>query len=73
MTDTSASTEQYKWDIDEMFQENSLDAILPYRVPSTEIDNIRLFNILHQPRQRLVQSTTRKYDRYSQSVALLQN
>jgi hypothetical protein len=73
MTDTNASKEQNQWDIDEMSLEMSLDSILPYRVPSTEIDNIRLFNILHQPEQRLVQATTRKHHLYSQSVAMLQN
>jgi hypothetical protein len=50
-----------------------VDAILPYSVPSTAIETIQLFDILHQPQRRLVKGTARKYHWYSQSVAMLQS
>ena len=68
-----ASIEQDKCDINLISEDLPLDAILPYRVPSTEIDNIRLFNILHQPQQRQMKATIRKHQQYSQSIAMFHN
>jgi hypothetical protein len=54
-------------------EQPSVDAILPYSVPSTAIETIQLFDILHQPQRRLVQGTARKYHWYSQAIAMLQS
>jgi hypothetical protein len=69
MIELDASTE-HKADNTEQL---SVDAVLPYSVPSTAIETIQLFDILHQPQQRLVQGTARKYHWYSRSVATLQS
>ena len=69
MIDMDTSTEQEADKTDQL----SVDAILPYSVPSTAIENIQLFDILHQPQRRLVQGTVRKYNWYSQLVATLQS
>ena len=68
MIEIDASTEQ---EVDNAHQ-LSVDPVLPYSVPSTAIENVQLFNILHQPQWRLVQGTVRKYHWYSQSVAMLE-
>lgn len=68
MIDMDTSTEQEADKTDQL----SVDAILPYSVPSTAIENIQLFDILHQPQRRLIRGTARKYHWYSQSVAMLQ-
>lgn len=68
MIDMDTSTEQEADNTDQL----SVDAILPYSVPSTAIENIQLFDILHQPQRRLIRGTARKYHWYSQSVAMLQ-
>ena len=57
MVDIDASTEQ---EADNAHQP-SVDPVLPYSVPSTAIENVQLFDILHQPQRRLVQGTARKY------------
>ena len=69
MIELDASTEH---EVDNT-EQLSVDAILPYSVPSTAIETIQLFDILHQPQRRLVQGTARKYHWYSQSVAMLQS
>ncbi|MDC3058633.1 hypothetical protein OA099_04700 [Litorivicinus sp.] len=69
MIDIDASTKQEA----DNAHEPSVDAVLPYSVPSTAIENIRLFDILHQPQRRFVQGTVRKYNWYSQLVAMLQS
>lgn len=69
MIDIDASTGKEA----EIAHEPSVDAVLPYSVPSTAIENIQLFDILHQPQQRLVQGTVRKYNWYSQLVVMLKS
>jgi hypothetical protein len=69
MIELDASTEH---EVDNT-EQLSVDAILPYSVPSTAIETIQLFDILHQPQRRLVKGTARKYHWYSQSVAMLQS
>jgi hypothetical protein len=70
MVKATASVEKQEWDIGSMSHDLSLDMILPYQVPSMQIDNIRLFNILHQPQQRQLKATIRKYQQYSQSITM---
>ena len=69
MIDIDASTEQEADNANQL----SVDAVLPYSVPSTAIENIQLFDILHQPQRRLVQGTVRKYNWYSQLVTMLKS
>ena len=51
----------------------SLDAILPYQVPTTDIETIQLFQALHRPHQRIAIGTTRKHQTYSQYVSAFEN
>ena len=51
----------------------SLDAILPYQVPTTDIETIQLFQALHRPHQRIAFATTRKHQMYSQYVSAFEN
>ena len=51
----------------------SLDAILPYQVPTTDIETIQLFQALHRPHQRIAIGTTRKHQMYSQYVSAFEN
>ena len=52
---------------------SSVDAILPYQVPTTDIETIQLFQALHRPHQRIALATTRKHQMYSRYVSAFQN
>ena len=56
-----------------IINQSPVDAILPYQVPTTDIDTIQLFQALHRPHQRIAFATTRKHQMYSLYVSAFQN
>ena len=67
------STEAELIDEGNIINQSPVDAILPYQVPTTDIETIQLFQALHRPHQRIAFATTRKYQMYSRYVAASQN
>ena len=68
-----ASFEAELIDEGNVINESSVDAILPYQVPTTDIETIQLFQALHRPHQRIALATTRKHQMYSRYVSAFQN
>ena len=56
-----------------IISQSPVDAILPYQVPTTDIETIQLFQALHRPHQRIAVGTTRKHQMYSRYVSAFQN
>ena len=56
-----------------IINQSPVDAILPYQVPTTDIETIQLFQALHRPHQRIAFATTRKHQMYSRYVSAFQN
>ena len=56
-----------------IINQSPVDAILPYQVPTTDIETIQLFQALHRPHQRIAFATTRKHQIYSRYVSAFQN
>jgi hypothetical protein len=69
--DVSAEVEVF--DEKNTISQPSVDAILPYQVPSTDIETIQLFQALHRPHQLVSVATTRKHQIYSRYVSAFQN
>ena len=67
------STEAELIDEGNVINQSPVDAILPYQVPTTDIETIQLFQALHRPHQRIAFATTRKHQMYSQYVSAFQN
>lgn len=67
------STEAELIDEGNIINQSPVDAILPYQVPTTDIETIQLFQALHRPHQRMVFATTRKHQMYSRYVSAFQN
>ena len=67
------STEAELIDEGNIINQSPLDAILPYQVPTTDIETIQLFQALHRPHQRIAFATTRKHQMYSRYVSAFQN
>tara|TARA_A100001015_G_scaffold100735_1_gene111836 strand:- start:465 stop:686 length:222 start_codon:yes stop_codon:yes gene_type:complete len=68
-----ASFEAELIDEGNVINESSVDAILPYQVPTTDIETIQLFQALHRPHQRIAIGTTRKHQMYSRYVSAFEN
>ena len=68
-----ASFEAELIDEGNVINESSVDAILPYQVPTTDIETIQLFQALHRPHQRIAIGTTRKHQMYSRYVSVFEN
>ena len=68
-----ASSEAEWIDEGDIISQSSVDAILPYQVPTTDIENIQLFQALHRPHQRIAIGTTRKHQMYSRYVSAFEN
>ena len=68
-----ASFEAELIDEGSVINESSVDAILPYQVPTTDIETIQLFQALHRPHQRIAIGTTRKHQMYSRYVSAFEN
>ena len=68
-----ASSEAELIDEDNMVNQSPVDAILPYQVPTTDIETIQLFQALHRPHQRIAIGTTRKHQMYSRYVSAFEN
>ena len=56
-----------------IINQSPVDAILPYQVPTTDIETIQLFQALHRPHQRIAFATARKHQMYSRYVSAFQN
>ena len=56
-----------------IISQSPVDAILPYQVPTTDIETIQLFQALHGPHQRIAVGTTRKHQMYSRYVSTFEN
>ena len=69
--DASAETELV--DEGNIINQSPVDAILPYQVPTTDIETIQLFQALHRPHQRIAVGTTRKHQMYSRYVSIFEN
>ena len=69
--DASAETELF--DEGNIINQSPVDAILPYQVPTTDIETIQLFQALHRPHQRIAVGTTRKHQMYSRYVSTFEN
>ena len=69
--DASAETELF--DEGNIISQSPVDAILPYQVPTTDIETIQLFQALHRPHQRIAVGTTRKHQMYSRYVSIFEN
>jgi len=67
------STEAELIDEGNVINQSPVDAILPYQVPTTDIETIQLFQALHRPHQRIAFATTRKHQIYSRYVSAFQN
>jgi len=67
------STEAELIDEGNIINQSPVDAILPYQVPTTDIETIQLFQALHRPHQRIAFATTRKHQIYSRYVSAFQN
>ena len=68
-----ASFEAELIDEGNVINESSVDAILPYQVPTTDIETIQLFQALHRPHQRITIGTIRKHQMYSRYVSAFEN
>ena len=68
-----ASPEAELFDEDNMVNQSPVDAILPFQVPTTDIETIQLFQALHRPHQRIAIGTTRKHQMYSRYVSAFEN
>ena len=68
-----ASAEDELFDEDNIVNQSSVGVILPYQVPTTDIETIQLFQALHRPHQRIAFATTRKHQMYSRCVSAFQN
>lgn len=69
--DASAETELV--DEGNIINQSPVDAILPYQVPTTDIETIQLFQALHRPHQRIAAGTTRKHQMYSRYVSIFES
>ena len=67
------STEAELIDEGNIINQSPVDAILPYQVPTTDIETIQLFQALHRPHQRIAFATARKHQMYSRYVSAFQN
>ena len=67
------STEAELIDEGNVINQSPVDAILPYQVPTTDIETIQLFQALHRPHQRIAFATTRKHEMYSRYISTFQN
>ena len=67
------STEAELIDEGNIINQSPVDAILPYQVPTTDIETIQLFQALHRPNQRIAFATTRKHQMYSRYVSAFQS
>jgi len=67
------STEAELIDEGNVINQSPVDAILPYQVPTTDIETIQLFQALHRPHQRIAFATTRKHQMYSRYISTFQN
>jgi len=67
------STEAELIDEGNVINQSPVDAILPYQVPTTDIETIQLFQALHRPHQRIAFATARKHQMYSRYVSAFQN
>ena len=56
-----------------IINQSPVDAVLPYQVPTTDIETIQLFQALHRPHQRIAFATTRKHQMYSRYISTFQN
>ena len=56
-------------DQENIINQSPVDAILPYQVPTTDIETIQLFQALHRPHQRIAFATTRKHRMYARYVS----
>jgi len=68
-----ASPEAELIDEGDVINQSQVDAILPYQVPTTDIETIQLFQALHRPHQRIAFATTRKHQMYSRYISTFQN
>ena len=68
-----ASAEADLLDEGNVINQSPADAILPYQVPTTDIESIQLFQALHRPHQCIAIATTRKHQIYSRYVSAFQN
>ena len=73
MDTIDVSTEAELIDEGNVINQSPVDAILPYQVPTTDIETIQLFQALHRPHQRIAFATTRKHQMYSRYVSAFQN
>ena len=69
----NASAEAELFDEDNMVNQSPVDAILPFQVPTTDIETIQLFPALHRPYQRIAIGTIRKHQMYSRYVSAFEN
>ena len=69
----NASAEAELFDEDNMVNQSPVDAILPFQVPTTDIETIQLFQALHRPHQRIAIGTIRKHQMYSRYVSAFEN
>ena len=69
----NASADTTLFDEETIIDQLQADAILPYQVPTTDIETIQLFQALHRPHQRIAFATTRKHQMYSRYVSAFQN
>ena len=68
-----ASAEADLLDEGNIINQSPADAILPYQVPTTDIESIQLFQALHRPHQRIAVGTTRKHQMYSRYISTFEN
>jgi len=68
-----APSEAELFDEENIINQSPVDAILPYQVPTTDIETIQLFQALHRPHQRIAVATTRKHQIYSRYVSAFQD
>ena len=68
-----ASSEAELIDEGNIINQSPVDAILPYQVPTTDIETIQLFQALHRPHQCIAFATARKHQMYSRYVSAFQN
>ena len=68
-----ASAEDELFDEDNIVNQSSVGVILPYQVPTTDIETIQLFQALHRPHQRIAIGTIRKHQMYSRYVSAFEN
>ena len=69
----NVSTNTPLFDEETIIDQLPVDAILPYQVPTTDIETIQLFQALHRPHQCIAVGTTRKHQMYSRYVSIFEN